>query len=1165
MVLVVGILALCAVGAIFHLLSEAPTAGELSPATPPSAGVVSIGDLAEAKSTDLAEATPEESTRAEAEAEEPVAEPEIAAEDLVWIEGRVMFSKSTPKDEIIHVLSLDRSHSLPELYSFNASKGRHGPAAAAWDEEAKSSRLLDQVVAEADGSFRIKASKKIGRAHLAISGRYSYSMATRPCALSPEVPAILTAELGAWISGKVTPAPGMDPGSLSGVEVGLGPDITGKINTLTIQNSAFSMLVECDESGNFEFRSLPTYNPLGLVLTHETSAAQIHLGLHPEPGAHLVHNFVLNKGASLAGHVLTESGEALADVKVVARLSGPIGQGVGDLREAKTDSDGAFLLSGVLAGKLELTCDPERYRAGKLKLSKELAEGEARSGLIIEVAKGLEVSGRVNFPDGTTASGISVNVSPDFSKLGMGQLRGAAARDSGSTETDEAGEFTVYGLGEGPFSVMATVDNEEDAVEHPGAWRGILSGVKGGAKGLALEVSGTISLLGRVTDHAGSPLSNFRVVATLKGSGAQFGIGAERAKRDFGARADAEPAPDGVFEVTRLRPGTWEVSASAEGFRTSESIELELPRPEGSELLLFSLEPSCTVTGVVKDSFGQGISGARVSLEQSLADRMKLMGGGSPAVAFSDFEGKFELFDLEPGPCELVALRHGFASSEGVQVELVAGEQLDDVVLELRVGGLLTGEVLDHEGEPAVGRSVIVQRMPSYNRQYMMSSDSRGAFRFEHLEPGDWQVIAMPNVMTGEVDSSDSEGMGSMLGSMEMATATMVDGEPLHLILGKPPEDPITIAGEVRHSGEPVADALVSFVPEGSEGLGDFKMASTDEQGKFELDLDKRGDYLITVQSNVGTGRQNSIEFGERIPAEGDTHHLRFDLPLGRISGHVQDADGDPAANCRVTLNVEGGVAYGSFLGGQYAEITTDEDGQYDIPYLRPGVYTISAGGSVLGGMLGDEGGTSGRVVESGLKIGDGQWLSDIDFKLAKPGVLIGYVKDSAGLPVEGASVWVRDENGRVLERFALVETDGTGKFTYSGLGPGTYRIFAKKGTEVSQPSAPTRLVEGGEAEAVATLDAGTMLLVTVIDKSGAEVRARISVLDGDGNEMSGLLSLSEIMARLSGGFSAKVQRVGPLPAGKYRVSATLDDGRKVHKNLNLGGRAERKVKLRVK
>lgn len=54
-------------------------------------------------------------------------------------------------------------------------------------------------------------------------------------------------------------------------------------------------------------------------------------------------------------------------------------------------------------------------------------------------------------------------------------------------------------------------------------------------------------------------------------------------------------------------------------------------------------------------------------------------------------------------------------------------------------------------------------------------------------------------------------------------------------------------------------------------------------------------------------------------------------------------------------------------------------------------------------------------------------------------------------------------------------------------------------------------------------------------------------------------------MSQFGEGFSSSEQRVGPLSPGKYRVTATLDDGRDAYKILNLSGQDERKVKLRLK
>jgi hypothetical protein len=55
-------------------------------------------------------------------------------------------------------------------------------------------------------------------------------------------------------------------------------------------------------------------------------------------------------------------------------------------------------------------------------------------------------------------------------------------------------------------------------------------------------------------------------------------------------------------------------------------------------------------------------------------------------------------------------------------------------------------------------------------------------------------------------------------------------------------------------------------------------------------------------------------------------HAPKIELPPG-ISGLVRGVDGKPAPDARVTLSVDGGVGHGSFLGGRYVEMRTDEGG----------------------------------------------------------------------------------------------------------------------------------------------------------------------------------------------------------------------------------------------
>jgi hypothetical protein len=262
-------------------------------------------------------------------------------------------------------------------------------------------------------------------------------------------------------------------------------------------------------------------------------------------------------------------------------------------------------------------------------------------------------------------------------------------------------------------------------------------------------------------------------------------------------------------------------------------------------------------------------------------------------------------------------------------------------------------------------------------------------------------------------------------------------------------------------------------------------------------------------------------------------------------------------------VNVEGGMVYGSLMGGNYVEVKTDADGRYDAKYLRAGTYTVAAGGVPLGGMLGGKS-EGGRAVRGGVHLSEGQWLDSVDFRLEKPAEITGTVLDPTGTPVSGASVFVRDEAGMLLERFSLSATDGAGRFSYPGLAPGRYRVSARKGDQVSDESAPVSLAAGGQAKVSVTLVQGTVLLIAVVDETDAELEAKVSVVDSKGRELAGMVSMSDILEGMRSGFSAKEYRVGPLPDGKYIVTAVHADGRKKTRSVSVSGQGERKVKLRL-
>ena len=86
---------------------------------------------------------------------------------------------------------------------------------------------------------------------------------------------------------------------------------------------------------------------------------------------------------------------------------------------------------------------------------------------------------------------------------------------------------------------------------------------------------------------------------------------------------------------------------------------------------------------------------------------------------------------------------------------------------------------------------------------------------------------------------------------------------------------------------------------------------------------------------------------------------------------------------------------------------------------------------------------------------------------------------------------------------------------------------------------------------------------VRLIANRGAT--ARVSVVDPNGHEVNGMIAYQEIMDARGSLYTTTEQRVGPLPPGRYVVTAYADDGRTTTKPVTLTGQAERKLKIRLK
>jgi len=296
---------------------------------------------------------------------------------------------------------------------------------------------------------------------------------------------------------------------------------------------------------------------------------------------------------------------------------------------------------------------------------------------------------------------------------------------------------------------------------------------------------------------------------------------------------------------------------------------------------------------------------------------------------------------------------------------------------------------------------------------------------------------------------------------------------------------------------------------------------------------------------------------------------LDITLPEGRISGHVIAADGKPAGNARVSVVHEGAGKPGTTWGGQYHELRTNQDGDYDATGIPAGTYSVMAGGTEMGGMMGDASASGGRAIKTGIQVGEKDWRRGVDFRLEAPGVVTVSVVDDGGRPVAGAVIFARDENDRPVDVFSFVTTDAAGLAKYGGLAKGSYtfraRIHGATGGASSADSSRVRVEEGGKAEVKLSLEKSSMVVVKVVDGEKKPIVSSVEVLDEHGRDVSRQLGLSEIMERFqNGGFDPVEQSFGPFPPGKYKIKVTSETGKTTTKTVTLSGQAERKVTIEL-
>jgi hypothetical protein len=481
-------------------------------------------------------------------------------------------------------------------------------------------------------------------------------------------------------------------------------------------------------------------------------------------------------GATVRGRVRTPDGAPIGGAEV-ARAGRPV-MAWGSGESVQSGDDGRFELLAVPEGRTTVHVQKSGWLDGKSE-PVEVRDGALVEGVEIVLAAGRSLAGRVSWPDGVPAANAEVEVYPRHSHGFLGE--------SETARTDDEGRFALGGLEPGSLEVYASclprsadlarlglVRASDDEIA-TGRWMAVATGVSPEDGELALRLQQPLVVTGIVVDETGAAVPSFQVDAEPttheRGGPDAVSHGAEEA--------------DGAFRIGVFYPGDWRVSARAKGHTPCEPALVRVPQLATLELVL---PRAAAIRGLVVDPSGASMAGASVSIEHAGEGRRFPIGDED---GVSDDEGRFTLDDVTGASVSLVARHARWAASEPVTVDLTPGAGHADVVLRLRLGGRVTGEVFDAQGRPEGGQNVALGGMfLGFGGELTTATDGAGRFAFEHVTPGKSTVTAMPTEeelferMQAAEDESEILGL---LGNMRSATVDVVDGQTVHVVLGARP------------------------------------------------------------------------------------------------------------------------------------------------------------------------------------------------------------------------------------------------------------------------------------------------------------------------------------------------------------------------------------------
>lgn len=486
---------------------------------------------------------------------------------------------------------------------------------------------------------------------------------------------------------------------------------------------------------------------------------------------------------------------------------------------------------------------------------------------------------------------------------------------------------------------------------------------------------------------------------------------------------------------------------------------------------------------VVQELGGQGIGKVKVSLRGGSSQRQE------PYEAVTDSTGQFKVEDVEPGKYLVELERPGYAASGKTNrdsiITVIAGQDTKDLVLHMQVAGVITGKIVDLDGDPLQRISVVATASTGTatrgNAGHFgnAATNDLGEYRIADLPPGKYIVQATPQedhaalpspiekntakerlayvttYFPGTLDERQAAAVEVLAGGS--ATANFgVQASHVYLVSG-------TVIGlSAPAKAQSIASGTVMLMT--GQGMGQISLIGKNGQTK-EQNLREDGTFQFTGVLS-GTYRAQLVVFSGFSNGQPSIRMQTIRTPIEVNGSDVRglqlqvEAGGDVSGKFRMEGNekIDWKELFVSLVPKSEGEpentgvmmlrgqATLNEDGSFEIKDVPVGDCQLAVGARsdkfrdyytksvLLGGR---------EVADTGFAASPGTVLDVV--VSAKGAGIEGTVVDGVGKPVADATVVTVPSSGKLgrPDAYQFGRTDENGHFLLRGMNPGEFLVLA--------------------------------------------------------------------------------------------------------------------------